>query len=66
MTIIMQVDNLGNGRLRVVTKQPTIIELMQVDGKIFVSSERYQTPQQNAAPAKQTASNEPSVVQAAK
>jgi len=54
----MQVDNLGNGRLRVVTKQPTIVEIMQVEGKIFVSSERYQAPQQNTTPAKQTITTE--------
>lgn len=50
MIRMIQLENLGDGRLRFATKYPSTVELITVDGKIFVHSERLVAKTSNVAP----------------
>lgn len=47
---MMQLENLGDGRLRFATKYPSTVEILTVDGKIFVHTERIAAKPTAASP----------------
>lgn len=36
---MIQMENAGEGKIRFATKEPTVVEVLLVDGKLFVHSE---------------------------
>ena len=39
MIKLIQIENTGEGKIRFATKEPTVVEVLLVDGKMFVHSE---------------------------
>lgn len=52
---MIQIENTGEGKIRFATKDPSVIEIMLIEGKMFVHSEPLQvkvagTPGANTTP----------------
>lgn len=39
MRSMIQIENAGDGKIRFATKNPTVVEVLLVEGKLFVHSE---------------------------
>lgn len=53
---MIQIENLGEGRMRFATKGACVVEIMEVEGKVYVHSEPL-TPKMSQKPSNEVTSN---------